>query len=102
EVSAPIRTRRSLLRVGGLALGTLVGWQAIEHLAPQVRLPTGSKPVGSFNANAFPAEIWLFDAVPYLTTKDWRLQVGAHVFTYEELVTLHPPAQVQAVLDCPR
>jgi hypothetical protein len=55
RVSTPIRSRRALLRVSGLAAATLVGWQAIERLAPAVRLPTGSKAVGSFNGNAFPA-----------------------------------------------
>lgn len=99
-VSAPVRSRRAFLRVGGLSVASLVGWQAIEHLAPQVRLPTGSKPVGSFNANAFPAEIWLFDAVPLLDPTIWRLNVGARAFTLDELVDLHAPAQAQAVLDC--
>src|SRR5438874_2185879 len=42
--SAPIASRRSLLRVGSLAVATLVGWQAIERLAPAVRLLSGSKP----------------------------------------------------------
>src|SRR5216683_4870461 len=58
-VSAPVRSRRSLVRVAGLSLATLVGWQAIEHLPPAVRLRTGSKPTASFSGNAFPAEIWL-------------------------------------------
>jgi DMSO/TMAO reductase YedYZ molybdopterin-dependent catalytic subunit len=100
KVSAPIRSRRALLRVSGLAAATLVGWQAIERLAPAVRLPTGSKPVGSFNGNAFPAEIWLFDSVPLLDPATWRLQVGPRAFSLDELVSLHPPAQVQSVLDC--
>ncbi|MBV9131869.1 MAG: molybdopterin-dependent oxidoreductase [Chloroflexi bacterium] len=99
-VSAPIRSRRAFLRVAGLSAATVVGWQAIEHLAPHVRLPTGSKPVGSFNANAFPAEIWLFDSVPLLSPTSWRLNVGGRGFTLSELTALHPPAQVQAVLDC--
>jgi DMSO/TMAO reductase YedYZ molybdopterin-dependent catalytic subunit len=99
-VSAPVRSRRALLRVGGLSLATLVGWQAIQRLAPAVRLPTGSKPVGSFNANAFPAEIWLFDAVPSLDTSTWRLHVGARAFSLDEVISLHAPAQVQTVLDC--
>jgi DMSO/TMAO reductase YedYZ molybdopterin-dependent catalytic subunit len=98
--SAPIRSRRALLRVSGLALGTLVGWQAIEHLAPAVRLPTGSKPAGSFNANGLPAEIWLFDSVPLLDARTWRLRVGARDFTLDELVRLHSNTEVQAVLDC--
>jgi DMSO/TMAO reductase YedYZ molybdopterin-dependent catalytic subunit len=99
-VSAPIQSRRALIRTAGLSVATLVGWQAIEHLAPAVRLPTGSKPVGSFNANAFPAEIWLFDSVPLLDPHTWRLRVGARDFTLDELTMLHPAAQVQTILDC--
>src|SRR5579859_4299609 len=36
--SAPVVSRRSLLRVVGLGAATLLGWQAIERLAPAVRL----------------------------------------------------------------
>ena len=99
-ISAPVRSRRALVRTAGLTLATLAGWQAIQHLAPAIRLPTGSKPVGSFNANAFPAEIWLFDSVPLLDPGTWRLRVGARDFTLDELTLQHPPQQVQAVLDC--
>lgn len=100
RVSAPVTSRRSLLRVTGLSVATLVGWQAIEHLAPAVRLPTGSKPAGSFNANGFPAEIWLFDQVPPLSSAEWRLRVGSRQFTLDELTRLHASREVQAVLDC--
>src|SRR5438128_7943616 len=54
-VSAPVLSRRSALRVGGLGLATLVGWQAIDRFAPALRLTTGSKPSVSFSGNAFPA-----------------------------------------------
>src|ERR1700704_1845266 len=43
SASMPVRSRRSLIRAGGLALATLAGWQAIERLAPSVRLVSGSK-----------------------------------------------------------
>jgi DMSO/TMAO reductase YedYZ molybdopterin-dependent catalytic subunit len=99
-VSAPLRSRRTLLRVTGLSLATLVGWQAIERLAPAVRLPTGSKPTASFSANAFPAEIWLFDSVPVLDAATYRLGVFARTLTLDELTSAGPSRQVQAVLDC--
>jgi len=98
-VSLPVRSRRTLLRVTGLSVATLVGWQAIEHLAPAVRLPTGSKPVGSFNANAFPAEIWLFDSVPLLDPATFRLGVLSRDYSLDDLLAL-PRRDVQAVLDC--
>ncbi|HEY7270921.1 MAG TPA: hypothetical protein VH951_13935, partial [Dehalococcoidia bacterium] len=96
-VSAPVRSRRTLLRVAGLSLGTLVGWQAIERLAPTVRLPTGSKPAASFSANAFPAEIWLFDSVPVVDGAAYRLSVFGREFTLEELTPSNQVREVQAV-----
>jgi len=98
--SAPLRSRRTLLRVSGLTLATLTGWQAIEHLTPQVRLPTGSKQTLSFAGNAFPAEIWLFDGVPVIDPQTWRLGVHAREFSLDELIAQHPRKQVQTVLDC--
>jgi DMSO/TMAO reductase YedYZ molybdopterin-dependent catalytic subunit len=98
--SAPVLSRRALLRVGGLGVATLVGWQAVEQLAPAVRLPSGSKQVASFTANAFPAEIWLFDRVPLLDASTWRIGVGAHDFGVQDLLALQPLVQVRAVLDC--
>lgn len=100
RVSAPIVSRRALVRVGGLTLATLLGWQAIERFAPALRRPTGSIPAGSFNANAFPAEIWLFDETPVLNGPEWRLTVDSRQFTLDDLTRLHPRKHMQAVLDC--
>jgi DMSO/TMAO reductase YedYZ molybdopterin-dependent catalytic subunit len=99
-VSAPVASRRSLLRVGSLGLATLVGWQAIERLAPAVRLISGSKPTTSFSANDFPAEIWLLDSVPSIGVQKWRLGVHAREFSLAELLASFPKREVQAVLDC--
>jgi DMSO/TMAO reductase YedYZ molybdopterin-dependent catalytic subunit len=102
-VSAPVRSRRSLLRVAGLSVATLVGWQAIERVAPAVRLRTGSKPTASLSANAFPAEIWLFDQVPAIDPQQWRLGLGgarSTTLSLAELIAGHPRREVQCVLDC--
>jgi DMSO/TMAO reductase YedYZ molybdopterin-dependent catalytic subunit len=99
-VSAPIASRRALLRVGSLSVATLVGWQAIERLAPAVRLISGSKPTTSFSANDFPAEIWLLDSVPSIDATQWRLGVHAREFSLSELLASFPKREVQAVLDC--
>ncbi len=98
--SAPVGSRRSLLRVGWLGLATLVGWQAIERLAPAVRLISGSKPTTSFSANDYPAEIWLLDSVPSIDAAQWRLGVLSREFSLAELIESFPRRQVQAVLDC--
>ncbi len=98
-LSAPVLSRRALLRASVLAATTLVGWQAIERFAPQVRLPTGSKAAGSFTANAFPAEIWLFDSVPAIDPATFRLRVGDREFGLDDLRRFEART-VQAVLDC--
>ena len=99
-ISAPVRSRRALLRVSGLTLATLLGWQAIERLAPNVRLATGSKQTASFSGNAFPAEIWLFDSVPLLDPTTWRLTVLGREVSLGDLIGSHEATHVQAVLDC--
>lgn len=107
RASLPVRSRRTLLRLGGLGVATLVGWQAVERVAaigPLMRLASGSKQTTSFSANDFPAEIWLFDSVPMLDARAWRLVLrgpGVQV-TQLGLDTLAqlPRRDVQAVLDC--
>lgn len=102
-VSAPVRSRRSLVRVAGLTVATLVGWQAIERLTPAVRLRTGSKETASLLGNAFPAEIWLFDSVPSIAADEWRLQLAgmtSATLSLAELTARHPRREVQCVLDC--
>ncbi|MGI9147597.1 MAG: molybdopterin-dependent oxidoreductase [Chloroflexota bacterium] len=98
--SLPMVSRRSALRVGGLAIATVMGWQTIDRLAPAVRLVTGSKRTSSLSGNAFPAEIWLLDSVPMLDSSSWRLSVLGRRFSLEELEAAYAPRQVQAVLDC--
>jgi DMSO/TMAO reductase YedYZ molybdopterin-dependent catalytic subunit len=99
-ISAPALSRRTLLTTGAAGVAALVGWQAIERLTPAVRLPTGSKAIGSFNANAFPAEIWQFDSVPLLDPATWRVSVLGRELTLEALTRAHAQTTVRVVLDC--
>jgi Oxidoreductase molybdopterin binding domain len=101
--------RRALLRVAGLALGTLIGWPLMEGAALAftgvgIRQSTGSKHAGSFSANSYPNNIWLLDEVPVLDVDTWRMQVGGRVqkpldLSYADLAS-RPTAAVQAVIDC--
>ncbi|MBV9357897.1 MAG: molybdopterin-dependent oxidoreductase [Chloroflexi bacterium] len=110
RASARVASRRSVLRLAGLAAATLVGWLAIERALtvlypPDVRLASGSKHAGSFNGNAFTAEIWLFDPVPTLDLQTWRLRLTGLLATpvelgFDALRANHAEHQVQAVLDC--
>ena len=107
--SAPIRSRRTLLGMSMLGLGTLAGWQLIDRFAAQripagERLATGSKHVASFSGNAYPAEIWLFDQVPLISREEWRLLLTGRVaeprlLSYTDLEAL-PSHSTTAVLDC--
>jgi DMSO/TMAO reductase YedYZ molybdopterin-dependent catalytic subunit len=99
-LSLPVLSRRSALRMSGLAVATLVGWQAIERLAPAVRMVSGSKQTDSFSANAFTAEIWLFDRVPVISSDTFQLSILNQSRSVAELVAVHSPREVQAVLDC--
>jgi Oxidoreductase molybdopterin binding domain len=103
-------SRRSAVRLIGLSVAAALGWQAIERglsllYPPGLRLASGSKHAGSFNGNAFTAEIWLFDAVPALDLDTWRLRLAGRVdaprqLSFAEVQAEHAQHQVQAVLDC--
>lgn len=98
--SSPVLSRRSALRIGGLAIAALFSWQAIDRLAPGLRSITGSKQTASLSGNAFPSEIWLLDGVPSVDQSSWRLRVLDKQLSLQELAMLHQPRQTQTVLDC--
>src|SRR5438105_3535400 len=81
--------RRAFLRGGLLAGGSLA--LAVIPGAPR-RL------TGSYHLDSVPGTQWMFDAVPQLPARDWRLRAGAREWSYAELAT-HDD-RVTAVLDC--
>jgi DMSO/TMAO reductase YedYZ molybdopterin-dependent catalytic subunit len=104
RASAPVASRRAALRLAGLTVAALVGWQAVPRAAAILTLPgtrrdTGSKFAAAFSNNAYPAEIWLFDSVPLIDASVWRLHLNGLPITLDDLAT-YPRRQVQAVLDC--
>jgi hypothetical protein len=91
-------TRRSVLRLGGVALGSAA---AAWLLGPSgVRRFTGSKHAGSFSGNDYPVTIWFLDPVPQLDAATWRMTVAGRVLTYEQLTKDFPRRELTAVLDC--
>jgi hypothetical protein len=105
---APVRSRRTLLQLAGLVLASGATWQVMERasalaLPPLNRLQSGSKHIGSFNANAYPAEIWLLDSVPSIDPQSWRMQFNGLVtpaaLGIEDLHAF-PRTEMQAILDC--
>ena len=100
-------SRRAALRLGGIALGTLAAWPALDALAAawnESRRFTGSQRAASFSANAYPVTQWLADRVPDPTAQDWRLDVRGLVanpasLSADDLAHL-PRVEQTAILDC--
>src|SRR5437588_359903 len=101
-------SRRTLLRAGGVAAGSLalygIGAAAIELAgAPgSRRRSTGSFPPGSRASNDLPVTQWLFDRVLSIDPLPWRLVVvgrhGTRGWTLDELDAMSEP--LKATLDC--
>ncbi len=101
-------SRRSLLRAGALLAGAGLAYGAGETTVRMLGLPgslrrfTGSYESGSLQAAQLPVTQWLFDAVPSVDQRTWRLTVQAgeaiREWTYDELLRFDD--RVQATLDC--
>src|SRR5947209_1445881 len=100
--SKDLRGRRQALRWIGLAAGGAALWPAQQRLASVDRRFTGSRAVGDYAGNAFPATSWVADRPRPLAISDWALAVGGHVTrpfvaTYDDLVQAD---RCEATLDC--
>jgi hypothetical protein len=83
-------SRRNFLKGALLLAASGIGVAALPG--------AGRAPTGSFRA-AYPIPtVWMFDAVPQVDIRDWRLQVAGRTWTYDELATFDD--RVTAVLDC--
>jgi DMSO/TMAO reductase YedYZ molybdopterin-dependent catalytic subunit len=108
-VPALLARRRTLVHLGGLALGALVGWRIMDAVVAEAarrgeRRASASRPIGSFTGNAFTEEIWQFDQVPIVEPESWRLELVdrgrvTRMLSLAELDRL-PPATFDALLDC--
>ena len=113
-VARPVRprrtdvSRRSLLRAGAVAAGSVAAFAALEGsvrvsgFAGAERRATGSYERGSFDPDAMPVTQWLDDTPPAVGSTDWRLEVrtptGVRTFTYEQIASFDDA--VRATLDC--
>ncbi|GIJ50649.1 hypothetical protein Val02_75350 [Virgisporangium aliadipatigenens] len=100
---APRRTdvsRRSALRLGGLALaaGAIYTVSNLPVLPGARRRFTGSYERGSFEPRAMPNTIWLNDTVPDIDAADYRLVLPDRVLTLSELES--GAVTRRALLDC--
>lgn len=103
-------SRRAVLRYAALATTGSLLWQGSECVAAAAgwsgarRRFTGSRQIGSYGGNAFPATNWLSDPKPRIDATTWWLRLhglvaGEVTFTFADLETL-PAASVRATLDC--
>lgn len=105
-----LTTRRTLLKMGGLAGVGVAGWWLAE-LAASVRAEadsprrySGSRERGSFSGNAFPVTNNAGEGEERLEAETWRLEISGTVasplaLTYDDLLAL-PQSEVTATLDC--
>jgi hypothetical protein len=101
-------SRRSLLRAGVVAGGSVAAFAAVEGLVRVTGAPgaerrsTGSYERGSFAPDAMPVTQWLDDADPRIRATDWRLEVrtpgGDRALSYDELARYDD--RVRVTLDC--
>jgi DMSO/TMAO reductase YedYZ molybdopterin-dependent catalytic subunit len=97
-----IRGRRQALRWLAVAVCGGALWPAQQRFAASERRFTGSRAVGDYAGNAFPATSWVADRPRPLSRSTWALTVGGHVaqpFTasYDDL----PQGdRYEATLDC--
>ena len=101
-------SRRSLLRAGTLIAGAGLTYAAGEGAIRVFRLPgserrfTGSYEFGSLDPSQLPVTQWMFDSVPALDPRTWRLTVRSGTltreWTYDELLAFDD--RVRATLDC--
>lgn len=101
-------SRRTLLRAGAVAGGSIAAFGTVEGLVRATGLPgadrraTGSYERGSFEPDAMPVTQWLDDTDPRTEVRAWRLEVRttsrARTMTYDE-IPIHDD-RVRATLDC--
>ena len=100
--------RRSVLRLGGLAVVGFLAWQLSEgiaragSLAGSTRRFTGSYEAGSFSGNDYPVVSWLNDRPQPINPDTWSLRIFGEVeneltLTYADLT---PLSEETATIDC--
>ncbi len=97
-------SRRNFLR-GAVVISTAaVAYGAGEIVVRATTLPgaarrfTGSYEAGSYSPGLMPVSSWMFDSIPQVEAKDWRLRIGDRQLSYEELAAFND--RVVATLDC--
>ena len=101
-------SRRTFVRAGVVAGGSLAAFAAVEGLVRVTGLPgadrraTGSYERGSFDPSAMPVTQWLDDEPPMVDPALWRLEIrtpsGDRTWSYDEVLAYDD--RLRATLDC--
>jgi DMSO/TMAO reductase YedYZ molybdopterin-dependent catalytic subunit len=104
-------SRRTLLRAGGVAAGSVALYGLSSGVIDLTGAPGSRRhATGSFErtsgptatADGFPVTQWLFDPVPAIDPASWRVTVvgrnGQRAWTFDEIDALREP--VTATIDC--
>ena len=94
-LARPVRVRRTDLSRRALLRGGLLGAGA---LALAVVPGASRRLTGSYRLDFVPGTQWMFDSVPRLDRRAWRLIVGSDQWTYDQLAAHQD--RVTAVIDC--
>ena len=98
-------SRRTFLRLSGVAAGTAIMWRGWEGLAEAAgwrgaaRRFTGSHERGSHRPEALPVTSWLDDQTPQIDVAAWRVTIGGNPYSLDDLAT-SPRDSFGATLDC--
>ena len=98
------RSRRAFLRGALVVAGAAAAYGSGELVVRAAGLPgrerrfTGSYEAGSFDPAAMPVSSWMFDAIPEIDAKSWKLYAGKREITYDELMAFDD--RVTCTLDC--
>src|SRR2546428_11072448 len=97
-------SRRNVLRGGVLRAASVTAYAGTEILVRATGMPgavrrfTGSYEAGSFSPGQMPVSSWMFDAIPQIEPRSWRLIAGGREWTYDELFAFDD--HLTATLDC--
>lgn len=97
-------SRRNVLRAGVVVAGAAVAYAGSELVVRATGMPgaarrfTGSYEAGSYQPGSMPVSSWMFDSVPLIDQRTWRLPAGGREWSYDDLVAFDD--RVTATLDC--
>lgn len=97
-------SRRNVLRAGVVVAGAAVAYAGSELVVRATGMPgaarrfTGSYEAGSYQPGSMPVSSWMFDSVPLIDQRTWRLPAVGREWLYDDLFAFDD--RLTATLDC--